>query len=276
MFHRELGERITDINEVKHIEVEILDAFVSFCNQNNLRYYLAYGTLLGAVRHKGFIPWDDDIDVTMPRPDYEKFISMWPTDGKYVVLECSQNDEYVYPFAKVCDAETFVQEHDVEGDYDMGVYIDVFPVDAIPGTLESSKRFITSLQNQEKCRMYSMMPCEYILKDGSKTNFARKFLWRVIKAIGPHRFAKRMDRRSQKYDYSSQLYGGVLITRFPEREIYPLSVLEETTEVEFEGKRYIAPADYNLVLTLLYGDYMELPPEEERVLKHDFKAWKCC
>ncbi len=276
MFHRELKERITDIDEVKQIEVKILDAFVSFCNQNNLRYYLAYGTLLGAVRHKGFIPWDDDIDVTMPRPDYQKFISLWPAGGKYAVLECTQNEEYVYPFAKVCDTDTFLQERGVCLDYDMGIYIDVFPLDAIPGTLEDSKGFIRSLQNQEKCRLYSMMPCEYIFKDGSKTNFTRKLLWRVIKAIGPHRFAKRMNRRSQKYGYSPQLYGGSLTTRFPEHEIFPLSILEETTELEFEGKRYIAPADYNQVLTLLYGDYMELPPEEERVLKHDFKAWKCC
>ncbi len=275
MFNRELLTRITDIEEVKKIEVEILDAFVSFCEKNNLKYFLAYGTLLGAARHKGFIPWDDDIDVTMPRPDYQKLLELWPKEDRYTLLECNRSDDYTYPFAKICDAKTYIQENNVELSYDMGIYIDIFPIDAIHGTKEDSKHFLRSLQNLEKCRMYSMMPCKYILKSDSKLNITRKLLWKILKNIGPHRFSKHMNRQSQKYSYSADVCGGVLCTRYPDREIYPLQLLEETTLVEFAGKQYVAPAAYDTILTICYGDYMQLPPEEERVLKHNFKAWRC-
>lgn len=275
MKQKELGERITELPEVKKIEVEILDAFVSFCEKNHLTYFLAYGTLLGAVRHKGFIPWDDDIDVTMPRPDYEKLLKLWPKEDKYALLECKQDRGYLYPFAKICDSDTFIEESGVEFSCDMGIYIDIFPLDGIPGTPEENSRMLHRFETLEKCRMYSMMPCEALFKEGSGANFARKLLWRILRLIGPYRFSKWMDRGAQKYGYSAQQYGGCLLTRFSSREIYPLRVLEETTKVEFEGKWYTAPKDYNLILTLLYGDYMQFPPESEQVLKHNFKAWRC-
>lgn len=275
MFNRKLQERITEIDEVKKIEVEILDYFVAFCEKHDLTYFLGYGTLLGAVRHKGFIPWDDDIDVTMPRPDYQKLLTLWPAEDRYALMECTRSKEYVYPFAKICDSKTYIQESNVSLDYDMGIYIDIFPVDAIRGTKDDSKRFLHSMQLQEKCRMYSMMPREYILKRDAKRNVSRKLIWSFLKHIGPHRFSVRMNRRSQKYDYAADGYGGVLCTRFPDREIYPLSLLAETTPVEFESKQYNAPAAYDTILTICYGDYMQLPPEEDQVLKHNFKAWRC-
>ncbi len=275
MNHKELGERITELAEVKKIEVEVLDAFVSFCEENHLTYFLAYGTLLGAVRHKGFIPWDDDIDVTMPRPDYQKLLELWPKEGRYTLLECNQDKGYLYPFAKVCDSKTFIEESGVEVSFDMGIYIDIFPLDGIQGTPEENKRFLHSFETMEKCRMYSMMPCESILKEGTGSDLPRKLLWQVLRKIGPYRFSKRMDRLARKNGYSAEQYGGFLSTRFWEREIYPLRVLEDTIKIEFEGKWYTAPADYHLVLTLLYGDYMQLPPEDEQVLKHNFKAWRC-
>ncbi len=275
MKQKELGERITDLSEVKKIAVEVLDAFVSFCDAHELTYFLAYGTLLGAVRHKGFIPWDDDIDVTMPRPDYQRLLELWPKEGKYALLECTQTEGYLYPFAKVCDSETFIQESGIEVSCDMGIYIDIFPLDGIQGTPEESQRTLHQFETMEKCRMYSMMPCKDLLKDGSGSNFSRKLLWQILRRIGPCRFAKWMDHRAQKYGYSGREYGGFLSTRFYTREIYPLSVLEHTTKIQFEGKWYTAPEDYDLLLSLLYGDYMQLPPKEEQVLKHNFKAWRC-
>lgn len=274
MMHNEPGERITDLTEVRKIEVEILDTFVSFCEKNDLKYFLAYGTLLGAVRHKGFIPWDDDIDVTMPRPDYQKFLELWPKEGRYELLECNLTPGYIYPFAKVCDGNTGIEESGVEVSCDMGIYIDVFPLDGLPGQPEENKKVLNRFMTLEKCRMYSMMPCQSLYKDQGGSKFTRKMLWRLLRMIGPCRFSKYMERLAPKYGYSSQQYGGLLCTRYCEREIYPLRVLDETTKVEFEGKWYTAPADYDLLLTLLYGDYMQLPPKEDQVLKHGFKAWR--
>lgn len=269
------GERITELAQIKQIEVQILDTFVSFCEEHDLTYFLAYGTLLGAVRHKGFIPWDDDIDVTMPRPDYQKLLQLWPKQGRYLLLECRHDKSYPYPFAKLCDDNTRIEEAGVVNPYEMGIYLDIFPLDGIPGTPEESRRTLRRFETLEKCRMYSEMPPESLFKDGQKSNFSRKLLWHLLHAVGAPRFSKWMDRAAKKYGYSDSQYGGLLMTRFSYREIYPLSILNETTKLEFEGKWYTAPADYDQILTLLYGEYMQLPPEEERVLKHNFKAWRC-
>lgn len=270
-----LGERITDLQQIKKMEVEILDTVVSFCNQHNLRYFLAFGTLLGAIRHQGFIPWDDDIDIIMPRPDYQKLLELWQDKEHFVLLECNQNQDYAYQFAKVCNADTFMEEHNVTLKYDMGLYIDIFPCDCLPDNEKAKNSLIRKLATFEKMRLYSMMPMKALFRDNSKWNMDRRLLWYLLRCIGPHRIAIEIDKLSRKTAYSSKGLGGFLSSRFPEHELMPLSTYENTIEVKFEGKLYRAPENYDFVLRTTYGNYMEFPPEEEQVLKHSFKLWKC-
>ena len=123
--------KIITSEELKAIQLDLLQKTADFCKENGIRYYLCGGTLLGAIRHKGYIPWDDDIDISMPRPDYDRFISMFnKPENDYQVIDMSNNKKYGLPFAKVHDTRTFVDELQYTKDQ-FGVYIDIFPIDGV-------------------------------------------------------------------------------------------------------------------------------------------------
>ena len=271
------GKEITEIQQVKSIEIKVLNVIVDFCEQHNLKYLLAYGTLLGAVRHKGFIPWDDDIDIFMPRPDYQKLISLWKDNDNYGLLECTKNKNYIYPFAKMYDKHTIILEKEIDIQCDMGIYVDIFPYDSINNTYEESRKFLKKCETYEKCRLYSALPYEKILHENKIKNLGRFALWRVLKTFGPAYFSRKENQLYQKYadqfDTTEQM--GCLWTRKAELEIVPRNVFDETMDMEFEGKMYKIPANYDVMLKTKYGDYMQLPPEEDRVLHHGFKVWEC-
>lgn len=271
---RNKGSQITNLDEIKQIEIDILDEIVQICSENNLKYILAYGTLLGAVRHKGFIPWDDDIDIIMPRYDYNKLLEIW-NDGKYRLVECMKNKDYIYPFAKVYDADTILEESGVTVSYPLGIYVDIFPCDAIKDTPEKEKKYLNQCEMVEKMRMYSLNPFEMFLNKDPKKNFGRKIIWNILRKIGPAKFSRILTKKLQKYSFSDAEYAGCICNRNLEREMLPKKVFEDLIDLEFEGKLYKAPNNYHLMLQKKYGDYMALPPVEERVLKHGFKAWKC-
>ena len=128
------------LKEIKEIEFELLKKFDSFCKENNVRYFLSNGTLLGAVKYKGFIPWDDDIDVLVPREDYDSLIELFHDDGRYKLFAFERNAEYRYPFAKFCDMRTRKAEGNIDNGVALGVDIDIFPLDAWNGDIGSAKK----------------------------------------------------------------------------------------------------------------------------------------
>lgn len=254
------------IDELKNIQKEILDDVVSFCKKNKIRYYLAYGTLLGAVRHKGYIPWDDDIDIHMPRPDYEKFIELYPSKESYnriVTHELDRN--YNMPFAKVFRKGTIVKELFYKQSV-FGVYIDIFPLDGIKSKWQAyicgeCKRFIfiknaiinNSLTFSRKARL---LITKFLLLP-----LSQHFILKIVRSIS----------RKHKYDECETVCS--LGSRAAVREILPRKVFDEHTTVEFEGCRYCAPKDCDKYLTALYGNYMQLPPEEKRISSHNSNAY---
>lgn len=266
--------QITNLEQIKEKELEILDYVVDFCDNHNLKYFLAYGTLLGAVRHKGFIPWDDDIDILMPRNDYEKLKIIWNKDSCYKLLDCMEDKEYIYPFMKVSDSKTKLEEHDVEEHMDLGIYIDIFPYDGVVKDTKKRQKFLKKCEYLEKLRLYSMLSIDKILHTDKKKNFMRKILWVFLRKIGPAKISRKMEKFIAKNRVENAEWQGCLCTRFSYREVMPKEVWGETVELEFEGKMYKAPKEYDKMLKTNYGDYMTLPPEEERCLKHNFKAWE--
>ena len=146
-------KKVSD-SELKTIELEILREVAAFCDMHDVRYYLVCGTALGAVRHDGFIPWDDDIDLGLPRPDYERFLSLFRSE-KYTVLDSRFDDRYPYAFAKVSDNATCLVEN-IAQPFPMGVYIDLFPIDGLPANEAERNacvplRFLSITRNLSSC-----------------------------------------------------------------------------------------------------------------------------
>lgn len=249
--------------EIKKYELEILKSFASFCDKKDLRYFLCGGTLLGAVRHKGFIPWDDDIDVFMPRPDFEKFIELTghsPISKNYETcfFRGCQNILSL-PFAKICDKRTVVFEKDKSKDEYRGLWIDVFPIDAY-----STKKLANKIFALRKKFWVNL--CFAFTLDLKKTKLKNAFIKKIIfKILGKEGAFKKMERVCRKYDFNkSKNVGVTVITQYGNREIMPKEALLPDSPVTFEGMEFKAPHNPDFYLKSLYGDYMQLPPEEKR------------
>ena len=276
MISNTYGEEIS-IETQKYLLTEILDYIDSFCEENNIRYFLTGGTLLGAVRHQGFIPWDDDIDIAMLRPDYEKFIASFPrTNSRYTVLHHSVLKEYYYPFAKVVDNDTVLREEKMENQSDIGAYIDVFPIDY--GTDSIDETFNIRNKNMRIWVVLNFVKTMDRHKQRSwYINLTLRILKLITKPISHQYILKKIDEKARIHekDLSAKYCGALVILMYGKREIMMTEWYADTIRLPFEGKSYCAPRDYDQVLTRLYGNYMELPPVEERVSHHYYKLyWK--
>jgi lipopolysaccharide cholinephosphotransferase len=265
------------LEQIKDCETNILSTFADFCDKNNLRYYLSYGTLIGAVRHQGFIPWDDDIDVEMPRSDYNKIMEILSQQNNLITenieLKTPFSANYQYPFAKVIDNTTFVQEITMKKKYKTSVWIDIFPLDNIPDSPQEAKQFINKAKKISKYYFYTIER-KYSGKDligKIKFNTIRLLLTPVYKIINQK---QRINRFAQKYSsQNTQRFTELIANNYAEFSIRDNSFLAQT-KLQFENRMYTTFADYDTFLKNYYGDYMKLPPEEQRVLAHSLTAYK--
>lgn len=267
--------KILTIEDVRKVQLEILEYFKEKCVENNLRYYLAYGTLLGAVRHKGYIPWDDDIDVVMPRTDYEGFLKLMSTDNhSYIKIVHLDNCQYFLgPYAMLINTNTGMTHDMVRQEYinDLGVYIDIFPLDGRPESEELSKMLREHLWLK---KLDSLL----IYKNPGSSNklkaLQKKICIPVLRLFGQKRICKKIEILSMKYEYDkSKLIGEPW---GPEsRWIVKKAWFEKGIDISFEGIEFCAPEKYKKCLEKWYGNYMELPPVEERKLTHGYTFfWK--
>lgn len=261
--HNFMNIRYLDAESVKRLQLEILDDIAQYCEKNNLRYYLAYGTLIGAIRHKGFIPWDDDIDIMMPRPDYEQFCREYKSQNGNLEVRSTQNDKSCYiNFAKVHDIRTrYQEEYSIENDY--GVFVDVFPLDGF-GTYRQMK----------KCyRLFKLIHYKSLSPNGSNSFFKNQAV-RVIKKLllpmSMKRLVTLLEKESKRFPFDSSEYSYFFSEKVPpfKRDLFSKHIYKE-----FEGHFYRIPVGYDELLRQQYGDYMQLPPEEERINKHHAAAW---
>ena len=262
--------REINIEELKRLMLCIMQDIDKFCREHNIRYCLAYGSLLGAIRHKGYIPWDDDIDIWMPRPDYMRFMKEYrhPYYSAYCAEFTPGWDHFI---AKVCDDRTIIDEG--LGDT-CGVYVDVFPLDGWP----DKKRYLHAHYRKIMFHLRMWSSLHYTAKfDIKKGNGIAKNM-KILASKGLRLFyssekaLNRMLKTKMRYPYESSSHIGSLTCgdwAIPRDHIEPL------IEGEFEGNRFLIPTNYDEWLTAIFGDYMQLPPEEQRVSNHGFKAyWK--
>lgn len=254
--------------EIKEIEHGILKYVAEVCDRNNLRYFLSYGTLLGAIRHKGFIPWDDDIDIAMPRQDYDKLLKILrsSSDSKYKVLIPGEAD-YFYEFAKVVDTDTEVKELGLE-ESERALWIDIFPLDGLIKEDKLQTRFLKILHFFRVAAVYKSMP-----PSPGWAKVPLFLFWKICRLIGWRYFLKLVINLSQKYKYEDCDYVGYAASYPGKNKFIPKQFFSEVVEVSFEGKVYKAPKMWDAYLTMLYGDYMTLPDEDKRI-GHKILAYK--
>lgn len=263
-------KEITDLKTIQDIELKALQFIDSVCKEMGLRYFLAGGTLLGAVRHKGFIPWDNDVDIAMPRRDYEIFISVVEqkhTDSPYRIARIKDDNDYYYGFAKLYDSRTLLRENDMRHPMEwLGVYIDLFPIDGFGN--DPCKA--VALQ-RSACRTLSRI-VNSKSKDIPVTPRAiagriRNYLYYGL-FVGRERSMERLTHRLEQHSFDHSAYIASTWGARIEKEILPQQHFMQACEMEFEGLMLQAPIGWHEYLTAMYGDYMQLPPEEHRCPPH--------
>ena len=262
------------MDEIKKVSVDVLSSIDQICRENNFAYSLGYGTLLGAVRHGGFIPWDDDIDIVMPRADYEKFILYCKEHATPFALACNKLDsKYGYVYAKACDTNTVVIPDNMRWAKN-GIQVDIFPIDSFGDDLKTAhKRFKKRRFQREMIVAWNWRRFERN-RDRSFLYNTAKFLFYLMSRFACNkRLASSINRYYSAFSDEDGAYRCVMCSPYRKKEIMPASVYSEYTEMEFEGKRFYAITRYDEYLTRLYGDYMQLPPENKRVPHHFFKAY---
>jgi lipopolysaccharide cholinephosphotransferase len=252
------------LSELKSILLKILLFIDKFCRENDINYSLDGGTLLGAVRHKGFIPWDDDIDIMMPRPDYDKFVSLFVDNSNNYKLLCYEREKkFEFAFAKLSDTRTVLFEYGLDTLY--GINIDIFSIDGfdLHKNIYIHKQFYRIIQKAMVFKKYG------IRLSGNNTKKLYDSIVKIFLKPIPMFFLGFLCQTLLKADdFTTSHYGCLLSGFHPEKQIYPISLFNNYIDIEFEGYLFRSVRDFDLYLSNLYGDYMTLPPKDEQVSKH--------
>ena len=265
--------------DIQKVSLDILKHVTQICEDQSIRYVLAYGTLLGAVRHKGYIPWDDDVDLMMPRPDYEKFIKYAiehkDVFGHLEVMDMRILPNYPYMIARVSDCNYKIDVRN-EKDCGMGIFIDIYPLDGIGNTYEEGLALL-----KRTCKYPSLI----FLATRKHYHFGTTKGWkkRLLKIpvfvyahlMGKMFFVRKLNNQLLSLDYDDSKYVGCAAwANYPYLDVYKKEWFYDCIKVPFEDGEFYAPRNYDEILKITYGDYMQLPSEKDRIYHHLYKAYR--
>ena len=266
------------LKQEKEVELQILLQIDKICREHKIKYFLMRGTLLGAIKYKGFIPWDDDIDITMSREDYNRFVKIMAHEkGKsnIDIVYTGNSKEYPYTFAKIYDNRTTLDEikiaESIKSKYDLGIYVDVFPLDYV-----SENGFLRMIKLGTIRLLDILRLCAVTDTDKLKNNKCIKFIIKLLKKVLPHhsKFIHWIEVIGEHWQNKNTNLVG-FCNEAQKKQIFPKSYFEETISVSFEEHMFNVSGHYHEILTSLYGDYTQLPPIDERCTHHVFDAyWK--
>lgn len=271
------GEQIT-LDQVKQRLLLMLQTFADVCDKNGIRYYLSGGTLLGAVRHKGFIPWDDDIDVNVPRPDCEALQKL--TSGKigeFLLIRPNANSIYPANYWRLYDT-SIVIENSLKKAARKPVYhplfMDIFPIEGLPQNPEDTKPHYQKMMFSKK--MFGCINAPFWTGKTFPAKVAHELMRPAAKLIGREYWFRKIQGVAESIPFGSTDYIGVMMTNIhQEEERVRMDEFLPVIKVEFEGNLFNAPKGYDIYLRQLYGnDYMQLPPEEKRQSHHTFRFYQ--
>lgn len=258
------------LRELQLKQLDMLEYFKDFCNKNNLKFYLIGGCLIGALRNKGFVPWDDDVDVLMPRSDYEKLSLLWKQqnyDGRFRLLK---TDDKVFTgniFITITDTNyTMVKANQTDVDIPHGLVLDVFPLDVCPDSRFARKmQYIWTM-------LYSLFLAQIVPENhGGLLSLGSRMLLGIFRG---KKIRTKIWKSAEKHMKKYKLEDNKCVTElcagpYWMKKEYPKHIYDGVAEVEFEGHKMPCMSGYDEYLTMVFGDYMTLPPKEKQVPHHD-------
>ena len=257
-----------DIDEIKEVELGVMDYIHNICREKGINYSLAYGSLLGAVRHRGFIPWDDDLDIALKRDQYDKLYQAILEDNNsiYKVISWENDSRYPYPFYRVYDSRTVYENNYIQNDIELGICVDVFPFD----DYKDVNKEITKLDMYRRLSVYTLYGIRN--KEAGIKNIIRYLMLVAFRLTRVKTWNKKLN------DCSKAPVNSEYIDYLMESKKYSTKIdakaLDQVVECRFEDRVYNIPKDYDHILTTIYGsDYMEIPPLEKRIQHDDFVAY---
>lgn len=257
-----------DIDEIKEVELGVMDYIHNICREKGINYSLAYGSLLGAVRHRGFIPWDDDLDIALKRDQYDQLYQAILEDNNsiYKVVSWKNDSRYPYPFYRVYDSRTVYENNYIQNDIELGICVDVFPFD----DYKDVNKEITKLDMYRRLSVYTLYGIRN--KEAGIKNIVRYLMLVAFRLTRVKTWNKKLN------DCSKAPVNSEYIDYLMESKKYSTKLdakaLDEVVECRFEDRVYNIPKDYDHILTTIYGsDYMEIPPLEKRIQHDDFVAY---
>lgn len=257
-----------DIDEIKEVELGVMDYIHNICKEKGINYSLAYGSLLGAVRHRGFIPWDDDLDIALKRDQYDKLYQAILEDNNSIYKAVSRENDsrYPYPFYRVYDSRTVYENNYIQNDIELGICVDIFPFD----DYKDVNKEITKLDMYRRLSVYTLYGIRN--KEAGIKNIVRYLMLVVFRLTRVKTWNKKLN------DCSRVPVNSEYIDYLMESKKYSTKIdakaLDEVIECKFEDRVYNIPKDYDHILTTIYGeDYMEIPPLEKRIQHDDFVAY---
>ena len=272
-------EKPLALEEIQKVNLETLKFISKICDQEGIKYILAYGTLIGAIRHKGFIPWDDDLDIMIPRPDYERLVKYFNEHSDelkpYRAMNMENTKGYPHMITRICDTRYRI-DVDNENDCGMGLFIDCVCMDGCGNTLEEANEIMNSIKKYSHLIFLSQRK-RLIMNStkGWKRKALKPFAFFYAKMVGTKNLANKLLSLVNTSSYSSSKYVACLIwPTYFNREILKKDYLEDRVLVDFEDAKFYAPRNYDGYLRQLYGDYMTPPPEKDRIYHHFYTAFR--
>lgn len=267
------------LEQIQKVSLEIVVKISQLCEQLGLRYYLAYGTLIGAIRHKGFIPWDDDLDIMMYREDYDTLKDYFLSHKEELAplaLFCPEtNADYPYTLPRVSNCD-YIIDTDNEKNCGLGIFVDIYPLDRVssdPAVYTKQKR--TASRYASLCFLSTRLRCE---KGNTKSPLKRLIKYPAFlfaKLLGKKFLFRKLRALATAHSGEESPYIGVVEWGADGvKDIYPETWFADGITVPFENTQLSVPVNYDDVLRQMYGDYMQLPPEEDRIGHHFYRAYR--